>query len=117
MKLSSVTELSTILEEVYAFWSGYSTKLTILDLQILNYICRSYGTNEPCGLKELSADLNISMPTISRSLNRWTGKGGLINKVQSTEDKRRHYYIPNSYWLNGRVTVFSKINNQINSTK
>lgn len=109
MVLSSEAELSLFLAELYASWGNFSKKLTILDIQILNYICRSYSANKKCGLKELSADLEISMPTISKSVNRWTGNGGLINKLRSKEDKRRYYYIPNSLFLNERNKLFSKI--------
>ena len=111
MKHLSPEELSTDLAHVYEHLSSYSTKFTILDLQILNYIGRSFDKNQQCGVKELSADLNITMSTISKTLKRWSGKEGFIIKSISKKDKRRHYYTPNSLWLNERIKMLSKIKN------
>ena len=42
MKLSTDAALSDFMGEVYLTWREFSNKLTILDIQILNYIARSH---------------------------------------------------------------------------
>ena len=106
MDFSSDKELTDFLSHVYKTWMDYSTKLTILDIAILNNIARAYDADKGCGIKEIAADLNINMPTVCKSLKRWSGDNGLLEKIRCQKDKRRIYYIPNSFWISEKENEF-----------